>query len=66
MTKYNLFKISSISLIVGFLLFGFGVGQIFSKGFIGLIIGTGIGFISFSLIVFRIIKRMDIYNKIEI
>jgi len=66
MTKNRLFKISSISLILGFLLIGCGVGQLFQKGFIGSIIGIGIGLTLFSINGFRIMKRMDIYNKTEI
>ena len=66
MKKIKLLKISSVALIIGFSLVGYGTGQVFGKGFIGLTIGTGIGFILFGLTLFRIIKRMDIYNKTEI
>lgn len=66
MTKNNLLKTSSVALIVGFSFIGFGVGQLFCQGFLGLIIGSGIGLILFALTMFRIIKRMDIYNKTKI
>lgn len=66
MTKDKLFKISSVSLILGFLSIGCGLGLLFEKGIIGSIIGIGVGLVSFSITVFRILKRMDIYNKTEI
>jgi len=66
MTKAILYKISNIVLILGFLLIGLGVGILFQKGLIGLTLGIGVGFVLSSFNTLRIIKRMDIYNKIEI
>ena len=66
MTKNKLLKVSSWTLVIGFALIGFGFGQLFGKGILGLTIGTGIGLVLFSLTIFRLIRRMDIYNKTEI
>lgn len=66
MTKSKLFKISSVTLILGFTLIGWGIGEIFEKHFTGILIGAGIGLTLFSSTIFRLIRRMDIYNKTEI
>ena len=66
MTKNRLFTISSITLILGFLLIGCGLGHLFQKHCIVSIIGAGVGLVLFAVNAFRTLKRMDIYNKTEI
>lgn len=66
MKKIDLLKLSSGALIIGFTFIGIGIGWIFKKQSSGAIIGLGIGMTILSFINFRILRRMDIYNKDEI
>ncbi|MCX2573651.1 hypothetical protein [Pedobacter sandarakinus] len=63
MKKIRVFYLAIILTIVGFSLIGTGIGGIVDRSCIGLIIGLGSGFITTALILFKIFRRIDAFEK---
>jgi len=63
MTRTTLFYYSSISLILGCSLIGWGTGKLFDKTFEGILIGIGIGFLFTAITSYRTHKKLLAFNK---
>jgi hypothetical protein len=62
-TRTALYYCSTISLIIGSFLLGYGTGKLFDKTCEGILIGLGVGLLLTALISFRIHKRLLAFNK---
>lgn len=63
MTRTALYYCSTIALILGSFLLGYGTGKLFEKTCEGIILGFGVGFLLTALTSFRIHKRLLAFNK---
>lgn len=63
MKKETLFNLAIIFIIIGITLIGLGLGCIFNKTCEGLIIGFGLGLSFSALILLKIFRRRDAYEK---
>jgi hypothetical protein len=63
MKKKSIFYFAIIFTIIGLSLVGLGVGKIFDRTCIGVIIGIGAGLSITALRLFRIFRRLDAYEK---
>ncbi|MBL7884241.1 MAG: hypothetical protein JNL69_09240 [Bacteroidia bacterium] len=63
MKKETLFYVAVIFTVIGLSLIGLGVGKIFNRPCVGTIIGLGIGLCATALILFRIFRRIDAFEK---
>jgi hypothetical protein len=63
MTRSTLYYFSTIALIAGSFLLGYGIGGLFSRTCEGVLIGFGIGLLLTALTSFRIYKRLLAFNK---
>jgi len=63
MTRTVLYFYSTIALIVGSFLLGYGTGKLFNKTCEGILIGLGIGLLLTALTAYRIHKRLLAFNK---
>jgi len=63
MKKEPLFYTGISFTIVGISLVGFGVGIIFNRPCVGTIIGLGTGLCATALILFRLLRRIDAFEK---
>ena len=65
--KIKLFYFSTLSIIFGMSLIGLGLGVAFqfkeNKCAVGMLIGTGVGLLIASIIAYKIMKLLMIYNK---
>lgn len=63
MTRTALYYCSTIALIVGSFLLGYGTGKLFDKACEGILIGLGVGLLLTALTSFRIHTRLLAFNK---
>jgi len=63
MTRTSLYYCSTIALIIGSFLLGYGTGKLFGKTCEGVLIGLGVGLLLMALTSFRIHKRLLAFNK---
>lgn len=63
MKKETLFNWAVIFLIIGFTLIGWGVGKLFNRQCEGIIIGAGLGLSISALVLFKMFRRKDAFEK---
>jgi|688.fasta_scaffold425914_2 hypothetical protein len=63
MKRTTLFYLSTISLILGSALIGWGIGKLFNKSCEGLLIGIGAGLLLNAMVSYRTHKKLLAFNK---
>lgn len=63
MKKETLFNGAIFFLIIGLTLVGWGIGKLFSRQCEGIIIGVGWGLTISALILFKLFRRRDAFEK---
>ena len=63
MNKNNLFYASIILFILGLTLIGLGLGILFCKFWVGILIGLGIGMSVCALLILKTVRRLIAYEK---
>jgi len=63
MKKERIFYSAIVFTIVGLSLIGLGVGKIFSRTCVGTTIGLGLGLAISALMLFKIFRRIDAFEK---
>lgn len=63
MKKEPLFYVAVTFTVVGLSLIGLGVGRIFTRPYVGTIIGLGVGLCASALVLLRVFRRIDAFDK---
>jgi hypothetical protein len=63
MKNETIFYIAICFTIIGLALIGFGVGKMFAENCIGILIGLGSGLLTTGIILFKIFRRKDAFDK---
>ena len=63
MNKDNLFILAIILITLGLTLIGLGLGILFSKCWVGVLIGLGIGMSTSAILILKTVRRLIAYEK---